>query len=231
MRNESTMKPATLLPVSPRPKNERRLAGHPAQYLTPASLPGHVFIPHFMSAPVSGRIDSPAPSIAQKTYFKANCNWRVSLALPVTRPKEPLLGSTTGLLQLGWFRILNISKRNCRVCFSTMPKFLRRLMSQEREPGPRRMLRGCTPKVPVAGLVNAALLNQTAELVNAVTAAEGSPERVQNWLPLPVPTPAISSLVRTESGTPDWNWLTPDNSQPPSRRWTMPLPSLKIGSS
>src|SRR5450432_908684 len=104
-------------------------------------------------------------------------------------------------------------------------------MSQAQKPGPLNRFRCATPKVPGAGLVNAAPLNHTAELVKAVTAADGSPDTVQNWFPLPGPMPAISSLVRTESGIPDCNWFTPDISQPPSVRCTHESPPLKKGSS
>jgi hypothetical protein len=40
----------------------------------------------------------------QNTYFSASCVFRTSFVLPVIVPNEPLVGSVTGLLQLGWFR-------------------------------------------------------------------------------------------------------------------------------
>src|SRR5258706_15128767 len=105
---------------------------------------------------------------------------RASLDLPVTIPNEPLVGSVTGLLQLAWFITSNISNRNCRRCDSYTLKFLRRPMSQLQYPGPRRLFLTCVPKLPAAGCVNAALLNQSAELVNGVRATSVSPESVQN---------------------------------------------------
>src|ERR1017187_8019730 len=164
-------------------------------------------------------------------YFSANCIWRSSLDFPVTLPKEPFVGSVTGLLQLGWFKISNSSKRNCSICFSKVGKFLRRLISQAQKPGPRSELRGCLPKVPGAGMVNAEGSNQLADEVNEVTGVDGSPVRFQNWFPLPGPTPAISALVRTDRGIPDWNWFTPEISQPPRALCRTPRPPLNIGSS
>jgi hypothetical protein len=56
--------------ASNRGTNEMRELRENVRY-QPARDRYKVFI---ISAPVSGRIDSPVPSIAQKTYFKANCN-------------------------------------------------------------------------------------------------------------------------------------------------------------
>ena len=65
------------------------------------------------------------------------------------------------------------------------------------------MFRGWTPNVPGTGRANAAGLNQAIDVVNGPGSIVGSPTRFQNWLPLPGPTPAKSSLLRTDTGMPD----------------------------
>src|SRR5438874_160673 len=97
--------------------------------------------------------------------------------------------------------------------------------------GFRSEFRDCTPKLPAAGRANAAGLNQAASVVKGVRAIDGSPTRFQNWLPLPGPTPAKSSLLRTENGAPDWNWYTPVISQWPSARAAQPEVFRRNGSS
>src|SRR3989441_11817686 len=109
--------------------------------------------------------------------------------------------------------------------------FLRIPRSKFHVDGLRRLLRGCTPKVPAAGRANAAGLNHAADVVNGVRAIVGSPIRFQNWLPLPGPTPAKSSLLRTENGAPDWNWYTPVISQWPKARDAQPESPRRNGSS
>src|SRR5262245_26613308 len=110
--------------------------------------------------------------------------------LLVTLPNDPLVGVAFAPPQFGWLTILNSSVRNWRRCFSATGKFLRIPRSHSQNPGFRRMLRGCCPKVPAAGWAKAALLNQVASLTKAVGSIDGSPTRFQNWLPLPAPTPA-----------------------------------------
>ena len=64
---------------------------------------------------------------------------------------------------------------------------------------------------------NEDVLNETKPAgVKSPTEVELSPVWVQNWFPLPVPMPAISWLVRTEKGVPDWYWKMPEISQPPT---------------
>src|SRR5262249_41294782 len=74
-------------------------------------------------------------------------------------------------------------------------------------------------------------LNHAAVVVNGVRSIDGSPSRFQNWLPLPGPTPAKSSLLRTENGEPDWNWYTPVISQCPNARDAQPVFWWRNGSS
>lgn len=46
-------------------------------------------------------------------------------------------------------------------------------------------------------------------------AAVGVPTWLLNWLPEPVPTPALSVVLRTENGAPDCHWFMPLSSQLP----------------
>src|SRR5438093_13125638 len=103
--------------------------------------------------------------------------------------------------------------------------------SKFHEPGLRIMFRGWMAKVPGAGRANAAGLNQAIDVVNGPGSIVGSPIRFQNWLPLPGPTPAKSSLLRTENGPPDWNWYTPVISQWPKARDAQPESPRRNGSS
>src|SRR5215471_6871408 len=100
--------------------------------------------------------------------------------LLVTRPNEALVGLALAPPQFGWLVTLNSSVRNCSRLFSVTGKFLRIPKSHSQNPGLRRILRGCTPKVPCAGCENAALLNQTASFTKAVGSSEGSLVRFQN---------------------------------------------------
>src|SRR5262245_26785001 len=101
-----------------------------------------------------------------------------------------------------------------------MGKFLRRPTSKYQTPGLRRMLRGWTPKVPAVGATQTGScpvaqprvcplanltheLNQAAVSVKSVRSVLVLPVRFQNCEPLPAPTPAKSSPVRTEKGPPD----------------------------
>src|SRR5262245_22336434 len=101
-----------------------------------------------------------------------------------------------------------------------MGKSLRRPTSRYQAPGPRKLLRVWTPKVPEAGgaqtgscpaaqplvcpVINLTQgLNQAAESVKPVLFVPEAPARFQNWLPLPAPTPAKSLFVRIENGPPD----------------------------
>src|SRR6185436_1252692 len=66
---------------------------------------------------------------------------------------------------------------------------------------------------------NAFLSNHVARDVvgsQSVLTAFGSAIRSYNWLPLPGPTPATSTVVRTSNGAPDCAWKIPDASQLPS---------------
>src|ERR1051326_2753867 len=73
-------------------------------------------------------------------YFRANCSTRLPL-LPVTRPKDPLVGFEFAPPQFGWLRTLYISKRNCRTWRSQVGKFLRIAPSRFQVPGLRNSLR------------------------------------------------------------------------------------------
>src|ERR1051326_6789055 len=102
-------------------------------------------------------------------YFRANCSTRLPL-LPVTRPKDPLVGFEFAPPQFGWLRTLYISKRNCRTWRSQVGKFLRIAPSSYRAPGWRSDLRGWKPNVPASATQRAALLTQPAESVKEPTA-------------------------------------------------------------
>src|SRR5215475_7261626 len=101
-----------------------------------------------------------------------------------------------------------------------MGKSLRRPTSRYQAPGPRKLLRGWTPKVPGPGAAQTGScpaaqplvcpvsnltqgLNQAADSVKPVLFVPGSPTRFQNCEPLPAPTPAKSLFVPIENGPPD----------------------------
>src|SRR5712692_4323092 len=112
-------------------------------------------------------------------YFSAS--WMTRLPpLLVTLPKEAPVGPELAPFQFGWFGRSKNSVRNWSRCFSVIGKFLRIPRSHSQKPGFRRLLRGCTPKVPAAGCEKAALLNQVASLPKDVGSRLGSPTRFQN---------------------------------------------------
>src|SRR5262245_60003141 len=165
-------------------------------------------------------------------YFSASCMTRRSPVFPVTSPNVPLVGLALAPPQLGWFSTLNTSQRIRSRCCSVTGKFFRRPRSQDQKLGLYSMFFGWVlAKVPVAGRVKAALLNHTADSVNGVRSMSGSPVRLQNWVPLPPPTPAMSFPSRTENGPPDWYWLMPESSQLPSSRFIHPDCPRRNGSS
>src|SRR5262249_49170420 len=166
----------------------------------------------------------------QNMYFVASWITRSPFLL-VINPNEPLVGLLFAPPQFGWFSALNASTRSSTRWLPRMGTSLRRPMSRFQVCGLRSELRGCAPKVPAAGRANAAGLNHVAVVVNGVRSIDVSPTTFQNWLPLPGPMPAKSSLLRTENGEPDWNWYTPVTSQCPSARDFQPVFSRRNGSS
>src|SRR5882762_5357420 len=163
-------------------------------------------------------------------YFVASWMTR-SPVFPVTNPNDPLVGLLFAPPQFGWFSTLKASTRSSTRLVPRMDTILRSPISRFHVRGLRSELRGCTPNAPAVGRAKAAGLNHAALVVNGVRASVGSPITFQNWLPLPGPTPAKSSLLRTENGEPDRNWYTPVISQWPNARDAQPASSRRNGNS
>src|SRR6266851_4621717 len=116
------------------------------------------------------------------------------LPLPITRPNDPLVGLMTGLSRFAMFGKLNASARSCTRLLLDDPNVFRSAMSQFCVPGPRIGLRPALPKVPGAGLANAAALNQkfwstAGPRENDGEATPELPTRFHGWFVVS-PTPA-----------------------------------------
>src|SRR5262249_6828032 len=95
-------------------------------------------------------------------------SWLMRAALvPKIRPKFGSATFLTGLPHWVWFQALKDSKRNWKLIFSVILKFLNKPVSQLFVPGSRRMPRPEVPRNPAAGCLNADVSNHwSMDLIN-----------------------------------------------------------------
>src|SRR5262247_1605789 len=125
---------------------------------------------------------------------------RAALAL-VILPKTAVSATLRfGAFHWVWLKALKDSKRNWKLTFSVMAKFLNNPVSQLLTPGARKMLRPEVPRNPAAGCLNAEVSNHWSTVfVNL-----GAPTRSARFVPWESFNPPISDAVMV-MGNPLWN--------------------------